>query len=687
MSQTQELSRRYLLKVVGGFGATFVLGGFATAACASTEATEHKSKVVFEPNAYIKIDPDGTVTVVIAKSDMGQGVRTSLAMLVAEDLDVDWQKVKVEQAPVDSQKFGRQGTGGSSSISGSHDQMRRMGASARWMLVSAAAKQWGVPAEECRTEMGKVIHKASGKSLAYGELTTQAATETVPTSITLKDPSEFKILGKGTSKLDNRDIVTGKAVYGLDAKIDGMAYVVIARPPRFGATVSSVDDSAAKQIPGVIDVHKMDKGIAVIAKNTWAAISGRDALKIEWTPGPNREVSSKTIFASLNGALTDHKPLPTTDKVVEAHYEMPFLAHATMEPMNAVADVRADRCILWAPTQVPDGALRVITQITQLPATSVEVHTTLLGGGFGRRLQTDFIAEAVQLSKDLKMPIQLIWSREDDMKNDFYRPACIHSFKGTLDTSGKPTGWSHQAIQAGWGGNAEFGKAGIPYRIPEASMRFGGVNTPIPVGPWRSVEHTLLNVASETFINEMAVAAGKDPFAFRQDLITNPRLKAVLELAAEKSGWGTPLPSGHGRGIACFSGYGTCVAHVVELEVAGSKIKLNRVVAVVDCGFAVNPKGVEAQIQGACVDGLSTALRAAITIENGAVLQNSWTDYRWMTMDAMPKLEVHMISGSKEMGGMGEPGYPSVPAAVANAVAAATGKKVRRFPIVISELV
>jgi isoquinoline 1-oxidoreductase beta subunit len=701
VSNRNDISRRALLKVMGGAGASLVIGIFPVVSCASPgksgvlepnglrpDATpSKKTGVVFEPSAFIKIDPDGSVTIVITRSDMGQGVRTSLAMLVAEELDVDWKMVKVLQAD-SSSKYGRQGTGGSSSITGLNHSLREAGAAARAMLVAAAATEWGVDPSTIKTESGNVIHAGSGKKIPYSDLTAAAATETLPTGggIQLKDPSEFKIIGKPTTRVDNHDVVTGKAIYGIDVKVPGMAYAVIARPPSFGGELESVDDAAAKRVPGVIDVQKFGSGVAVIATNTWAAISGRDALKLTWKPGPNSEVTSKSIRDSLVAAVTDHLPVPSGAKIVEATYDFPFLAHATMEPMNAVADVKGDQCTVWAPTQVPNGAQGAAADAAGVPRDNVTVNVTLLGGGFGRRLQTDFISEAAGLSKQTGKPIKLLWTREDDMQNDFYRPSSHHSFKGALDSSGTPLVWSHQAIQANGNSRAKFGGAGLPYKIDTARMLFGGVDVPVRIGPWRSVEHSLLNVANECFIDELARAAGKDPFEFRRDLISDDRLKAVLVTAAEKSGWDTPLPKGHGRGIACFSGYGSYVAHVVELSVENGQIKLRRVVAAVDCGLAINPKGVEAQIQGAITDGLSTALRAQITIDKGGVVQTSWPSFKWMTLDAMPVVEVHRVESPNSPGGMGESGYPSAPAAVANAIAAATGKKVRKFPIKLEEL-
>ena len=697
MSNRPDLSRRSFISVMGGVGASLLLGSFASVSCASTPgafaklpggASETAAKA-FSPNAFTLVDPDGWVTITICRSDMGQGVRTALAMLAADEMDADWTKVKVVQAGAgmpDSFAKG-QGTGGSSSITSMHTQMRQMGAATRLMLIGAAAKRWNVEPASIRTENGHVIG-ADGKSIPYGELTSAAATEPVPSNPTLKKPSEFKIVGQPRTRIDNPDVVTGRAKYGIDSKIDGMVYAVIARPPAFGGSLQSFDDTAARKISGVTDVRKFRNGVAVIGSHTWACLAGRDALKITWDPGPHQDLDSAAITAQLKSGIGDHKEIPAGLKTLEATFDLPFLAHATMEPMNALADVQGDKCRLWVATQVPDGAQQTAANVLHVVPDNVEVHVTLLGGGFGRRLETDFIAEAVLLSKELGKPVKLTWSREDDMKNDHYRPACHHSLRAAIDADGTPVGWSHQAVQAGGRpAGPDYSSAGLHYKVENAGLRFGGMKTGIPTGAWRSVENTLLNVVNECFFDELAHAAGKDPYEYRRDLIQDNRLKAVLDMAAKQSGWGTPLPAGHGRGIACFSGYGSYVAHVVELSIAGDKIKLHRVVGVVDCGQAINPKGVEAMMQGGIGDGLSTALRAEITIAKGGVVQNSWTDYQWMTMDAMPKVEIYRIESPNDPGGMGEPPYPSVAPAVANAVFAATGKRVRKFPLRVSELV
>lgn len=688
MNAKTEFSRRSALKLIGGVGASFALGSFACgspgAGLPVTAGASDKG-AAFVPNAFLKIDPDGTITVTVSKSDMGQGVRTAFAMLVAEELDADWSTVRVVQAPANSM-YGDQGTGGSSSIRDMHDQLRRVGAGARAMLVAAAAKEWGVDPATCTTANGKVLHAATGKATSYASLTTQAAAMTVPTDVKLKDQATYKIVGNPVSRIDNKAVATGKAIYGLDVRVEGMLYSVIARTPAFGASINSVDDSAARQVPDVVDVVRVSSGVAVVAKNTWAAMKGCKALKIDWNPGPNADLTTAKISANMKAAVIEHLPMPAGAKSVDATYEFPFLAHATMEPVNAVADVKDDSCTVWAGTQTPDGAQGQVANMLKLAPEKVTINVTLLGGGFGRRLANDYIADAVSVSKAIKKPVQVIWTREDDMQHDHYRPAGYHSCRGAV-AGGKVVAWSHQAIQATGGGGNKFDDPDIPYAIPGAKMMRGGARAGVPTGAWRSVEHTLQSVSNECFIDELAVAAGADPYEFRRSLIQDPRLRGVLELAAAKGDWGKPLPAGWGRGIACFEGYGSFAAHVVELSVEGGQIKLHRAVCAIDCGRAINPRGVEAIAQGGCSDGLATALRAAITIDKGGVVERSWPNYRWMTLDAMPVVEVHLVDSQEEPGGMGEPVYPSVPPAVANALFAATGKRVRKFPIKLNELV
>lgn len=683
MIESPALSRRSFLKVVGGVGTAFALGCYSV----SAEGNGTDGSAAFAPNAFLRVDPDGTVTVTVSKSDMGQGVRTTIAMIVAEELEADWSKVKVIQAAGDSAVFGGQGTGGSSTVRSMYQRMRQIGAGARMMLVQAAAQTWKVDASTCRAEAGKVINTANGKSLTYGELAGTAGTVSVPTDVPLKSKDQFKILGKATRRVDNRDVVTGKAQYAIDVRVDGMAYAVVSRRPAFGATVQSFDDAEARKVPGVQNVVKINSGVAVVASNTWAAIKGREALKVTWDPGPNTELSTATLRSDLKALIGAANEMPAGNKSIEAQFELPFLAHATMEPMNAVADVKDGQCTVWAGTQSPDGAQVQVARALGLTNDKVKVNTMLLGGGFGRRFNNDFLMEAVMISKAAGRPIKLLWTRDDDLGSDSFRPMSHHALKANLD-NGNPVGWSHQLINAGGrGSRGGYGRAGIPYAIPNSGMATGGAVSPIPTGPWRSVENSQINVVNECFVDELAVAAGKDPYEFRRGLINDDRLKRVLALAAEKGSWGKALPKGWGRGIACFTGYGSCAAHVVELEVKDEKIILHRVVIAVDPGTALNPLGVEAQMQGSCVDGLSTALHAAITIDKGKVVQESYFDYEWLHIDEMPRIEVHISESGGEPGGLGEVGYPSVMPAVANALFAATGKRVRKFPIVLSELV
>jgi len=686
------LSRRSFLGLVGGVGASFALGSFTTAACASPnghphgEAAANGKDAPFAPNAFLKIDPDGTCTVTVSKSDMGQGIRTTFAMLVAEELDADWSKVRVTQAPGDSATYGGEGTGGSSSTRSMHGKLRAIGASARAMLIAAAAKKWGVDPAACKTDAGKVIGP-SGQTLTYGQLTTLAQAIPVPTGVQQKDKSQFKIIGTPRSRLDNHDYATGKAMYAQDVHVEGAVHAVCLRAPAFRGSIAKVDDSAARKIPGVIDVIPLGDKIAVIATNTWSALKGRDALNATWN-NPTEDVSTATLHDALVKAVGDHLEMPAGAKVIEATFDLPYLAHATMEPLNAVADVREDRAEIWIGAQGPDSVQQDAAGATGLPIEKVVVHNMLLGGGFGRKGGGDFGGEAVDLSKRLKKPVKLLWTRQCDMQHDDYRPMSHHSLKAAVDAEGNPVGWSHQLMQAPGGRGRGFGGARVNIEIPNAGMKEGGVDTPVPTGAWRSVENTQINVVNECFVDELAHAAGKDPFEFRRDHMKDERLKKVLETAAEKASWGTPLPAGSGRGIACFNNYGSRIAHVVQVTVKGNDVKIDHCVAVVDVGTAVNPRGVEAQVQGAFMDGVATALKAGITIEKGGAVQSNWDTYPWARMaDAPAKMEVYVMDSGADFGGMGELGYPSSVPAIANAIFAATGKRVRKFPAKIEELV
>lgn len=699
MSFESSVSRRVVLKVAAGAGAGLVLGCYATpeSSIAITslktkkdDKTAKKAGGVFAPNAFLQVDPSGIVTVTITKSDMGQGVRTTLAMIVAEELDVDWNNVRVVQAPGNRDLYGGQGTGGSSSVRSMYKRLSELGASARAMLVSAAAKQWNVDPATCKTEAGHVI--CGDKKLSFGDLAPNAAALPISegNGAKPKDVKDYRIIGKPTPRVDNHDVVTGKAMFGLDAHIDGIKYAVIARPSAFGGSAKSFDDSDAKKVPGFIKATKVGSGVAVVADNTWAAIEARKALKVEWDMGPNASVQNDQIRKDLKELVGDHPAAPSgVAKTVEASLDLPYLAHATMEPMNCVANYKIDSITIFVGTQGPDSAQQAIANQFKMDPSKVAVNVMLLGGGFGRRSSTEFVSEAVAISKDNGTPIKLLWTRDDDMRHDHYRPASHHAFKGGLDASGKPIYWSHQMVDAGGGrrranggGMGKPDDAGIPYSFENATMSYGAIAAPVPLGAWRSVEHTQTILANEIFIDQMATAAGKDPVEFRMDLIKNDRLKNVLKMAAEKGDWGKALPKGSGRGIACFDGYGSVIAHVAEVSVSPKgEVKVTRLTAVVDCGLAINPRGVEAQIQGASVDAMSTTLKAGITIKDGGVVQTGFYDYPWCQIKDMPHMDVTVLATGGSPGGMGEVGYPSVSPAILNAIFAATGKRISSLPV------
>ncbi len=647
----------------------------------------------FAPNAFLRIGPDGIITVTVHRSEMGQGVRTALPMIVAEELEADWSSIRVEQALAD-RVYGDQVTGGSTSIVESYTPLRRAGATAREMLIAAAAQVWGVEKKTCYAENGAVVHQPSGRRLTYGELAGIAATLPTPpsTEIALKDPKDFHIIGTRVGRVDNPQIVSGSAVYGLDVQVPGMLYAVVARPPAFGARLTSYDAAQAEAVTGVRHVVPVDSGIAVVADDTWAAVQGRAALEIAWDTGPNAGLSSADIRASFAEmiASADKRDVPDAAQTLEAIYEVPFLAHAPMEPVNCLADVRADSCEVWAPTQNPELAKRVARSLSRLPDEAVTVHVSLIGGGFGRRLEADYVAEAVRISQKVGAPVKVMWTREDDIRHDFYRPASYHWLKAGLDEQGWPVAWRHYIAAPGITGDLPAGGQAIvqgasdlPYRILDLAVRPLVADIPVPTGYWRAVFNTQNAFANECFVDELAAAGGRDPYELRMALLTEPRLKAVLELAATKAGWGEPLPAGWGRGIACHATWGSIhVAQVAEVSVADDgAVRVHRVVCAVDCGLVLNPDGVEAQMEGGIVFGLSAALKGEITIENGGVQQGNFHDYPVLRMDEMPVIETYIIQGRDRPNGTGEGGPPPIAPAVANAVFAATGKRIRRLPL------
>jgi isoquinoline 1-oxidoreductase beta subunit len=611
-----------------------------------------------EPSIYVTLDNRGGLTVKAFRSEMGQGIRTAIAMILAEELDADWGAVRIEQVGANP-AYGNQVTGGSVSVSGSYAILRRAGAAARQVLVAAAAQQWGVEVQACRTEKGWVIHPDGSRRLAYGELV-EAAMQlpvTRPGDVSLKAPQDFRIINTPRTLYDAARIVQGSAVYGLDVRLPGMVYAAVARCPVFEGKVAGFDATKAKAVAGVRHVIQIESGVAVVAESTWAAMQGRGALDITWDEGQYAGWSSASIRDILLKLAPQMGAAAADKKVLEAAYDIPYLAHATMEPMNCVADVRADRCEVWAPTQNPQQAKRTAQSITRLPADAVAVHVPLLGGGFGRRHQPDFVAEAVQISKSVGAPVQVVWTRADDLQHDFYHPLSYNYVKTELDDAGRPTT--------------------MP-RVQSHPMTIG-----VPTGAWRSVENFTEAFARESFLDEIAAASRLDPYQLRLALLSEPG-RRVLQLAATQAGWGTPLPDRQGRGIAYYATFGvTHVAQVAEVSVAeDGTVRVNRVVCAVDCGTVINPDTVVAQMEGGIVFGLTAALKAEITIEKGRTQQSNFNDYPLLAMDEMPVVEVHIVPGDgRSPTGIGEMGVPPIAPAVANAVFAATGVRVRHLPI------
>ena len=664
----------------------------------------------FAPSAWIRIATDGVITVIVDRSEMGQGVDTALPMLVAEELDADWKTIRFEHAPVNpayvNPLIGMQATGGSTSVRASWKPFRTAGAAAREMLVSAAAVRWSVTPGSCTTKDGEVIHGATGHRLGYGELAAAAATLPTPSNPRLKDATDFRIIGTPVKRLDTPAKVNGSAVFGIDVKVPGMLVAVVARAPAFGATLARHDPSKALAVPGVRHVVPIASGVAVVGDGYWAALSGRRALSTTWNRGANAENSTARISRLLRdaaerpGAVARHDgegaaALAHAARRIDAVYEVPLLAHATMEPMNCTADVRADACEIWAPTQWQDQARAVAARITGLPSSRITVHTTFLGGGFGRKFEPDAVAEAVETSKRVSAPVKIIFSREDDVQHDFYRTAAYNRLRAGLDADGWPTVWTNKIVSAstfqrifpslvknGLDPDAVEGAANLPYAIPNLHVESVLQDFGVPVGFWRSVGNSQNAFVTECFVDELAAATHKDPLVFRRRLLGgSPRHIAVLDLATAKAGWSRPLPHGRYRGLAVHASFGSYVAQVAEVSLEDDGPHVHRVVCAVDCGQVVNPDTVEAQMESGIVFGLTAALNGRIDIENGGVKQSNFHDYRMLRMREMPAIEVYIVPSVESPGGVGEPGTPPIAPAVANGVRAATGRPVRSLPI------
>jgi isoquinoline 1-oxidoreductase beta subunit len=678
-----DASRRSFLKLTAAGG---LLVGFHL-----PEA--HAAAAPFSPNAWIELTPDDRVTLMFASSEMGQGSMTAIPMLLAEELEADWSKVRVAPAPVhpdfNNPITKQQMTGGSTAVRGYWEPLRRVGATTRELLIAAAAQTWNVPAGQCHARNSEVLHRASGRRLRYSALLARAAALTPPADVRLKEPKDYRLIGKPTARLDTPEKLNGRAVFGCDVRVPGMLTAVIARCPVPGGRAKSFDAAAARAVPGVRQVVEITAGIAVVADHYWAAERGREKLAVRWDEGKLATLDSSAIGARLRAATeragkVEHdkgdalQVLAGAARVVEALYETPCVAHQCMEPMNCTAQVRADRCDVWVPTQAQTSAQRVAAEITGLPTSAVHIHTTYLGGGFGRRLAQDFVTEAVALSKKLGTPVQVLWSRADDTRHSPYRPANTTRLRAALDANGKPQAW-HQRVA---GPRRALGGIDIPYTLPNLRLELAEEDPGVPSGAWRSVGASQNGFVVEGFIDELAHAAGQDPLAFRLHLLKDsPRHAAALKLAADKAGWGRKLPPGQGRGLAVYHSYAGWVAHVVEVVIVNNAIRVSRVVSAVDCGLAVNPAGVVAQNESAVIFALSAALHGEITLKDGRVQQGNFNDQPLLRIDETPRIETHIVKNAEPPGGVGEPGVPPLAPALANAVYAATGRRLRRLPL------
>ena len=718
MSAPAMVGRREFIKTGAAIGGGLLVSLYVPLAddSGSALAAEDKGAAV---NAFVRIGTDESVTVIAAHSEMGQGVYTSLPMLLNEELQADWSKVRVEAAPVDKAYnhpvFGMQMTGGSTTSPAEWERYRKMGATARVMLIESAAAKWRVEASSCKVEKGVVIHMATGKRASYGSLASAAAKLTPPADVPLKNPKDFTLVGKPTRRLDTPSKTNGTAQFGLDVIIPGMLTAVVARPPVFGGKVAKLDVSAALKVPGVKAVEQVPSGVAVIATHFWPAKLGREKLVIDWDLGPNAGLSTEKMLRDF--AETAMKPgaiakktgdpeaaLKTSAKTVTAEYDVPYLAHAMMEPLNCVVDLKADSCEIWTGTQFETVDRASGAQAAGLPPEKVQIHTTLLGGGFGRRANpnSDFVVEAVHVAKVAKAPVKVVWTREDDLRGGWYRPVWHDRFVAGLDANGDPIAWTHTivgqsimqgtlfesfGIKDGIDSASVEGAADLLYGMPNLQVDLHTPKIGVPVQWWRSVGHSHTGFSVEAFFDEVAHAGGKDPYELRRKLLANqPRMKAVLELAAEKGNWGSKLPPGVGRGIATHFSFDSYVAQVVEASVEKGAVRVHRVVCAVDCGLVINPDTVRAQMEGGIIFGLTAALKTEITLKDGRVEQGNFHDYQMLRIFESPEIEVHIVPSGENPTGVGEPGVPPVAPALANALFAATGKRLRRLPIRASDL-
>jgi isoquinoline 1-oxidoreductase beta subunit len=665
----------------------------------------------FKPHAFLEIATDDTVTVWVGQTELGQGTHTGIAMILADELGADWQRVQVKQAlagkPFNDPFYNMQFTGGSTSLRHRWGLFRNVAAAAREMLIQAAAREWGAKSADCRAENSKVLH-ADGRSMSFGQLCRKAAALPVPEKPSLKDAKDYRIIGSKKARLDIPDKVAGRTQFGIDLKVPDMITAAVARPPVYGAKPLSFDEKAAKAVPGMLSVVPLEDKVAVCAKTTYAALQGRDALNIKWSGGSHPDVNDESLdkwyaeHLAEAGVIAEakgdaKKTLNQASKTLEAQYKFPYIAHATLEPMNCTAHVEKGRVRVWAPTQGQTMTLMTAAKITGLPPEKIEVMTTYCGGGFGRRNEVSVVIDAVSLSMQMKRPVKVIWTREDDFKNGFYRPASLSHVMAGLDSSGNLMAWIHkiatpsimsrvfpQAVQNGLDSTSVEGVNNMDYELPNRLVEYVMVDLPIPVGFWRSVGNTFNPFAVETFIDELAAAAGKDPVDFRLSLLPKgSRPYRTLQLLAEKSGWGGPVPAGRSRGIALRSCFGSTAGHVAEISVNQNTgaVTVHKVICAVDCGPAVYPDAITAQMEGGVVMALSVAFYERIRFADGGVKTANFDEYRLMTMAEVPEIEVHIAKSRHKIGGIGELGIPTVAPAVANAIASAVGVRLRELPI------
>jgi isoquinoline 1-oxidoreductase subunit beta len=717
MSAMQQVKRRDFLKSAAALGGGLVISFHVPSLAGAQEGAVPKLKP-FPPNAFVRIGADDSVTVIVNHSEMGQGVYTSLPMLLAEELEADWKKIRVEFAPVDAvynhTVYGIQMTGGSSTDSSEWVRYRMAGAMARQMLIGAAAQQWKVDVASCRAQQGFVMHDASGRRASFGSLALAAAQLPAPENVALKDAKDFKIIGKATRRLDTPAKTNGTAEFGLDVRRPGMLTALVLRSPVYGGKVRSFNADKAKAVAGVKDVVQVPSGIAVVANGFWPAKVGREKLEVEWDEGANASLSTAGMraqyaaLAKTPGTTAKHLgdpagALASAAKTITAEYEVPYLAHAMMEPLNCVVDLHEDRCEIWTGTQYQTVDRMQAAKTAGLPPEKVEIHTTFLGGGFGRRANpaSDYVIEAVEVAKAVrtaKVPVRVVWTREDDIRGLWYRPMWHDRFVAGFDAGGNPTAWTHTivgqsimagtpfaalTIQNGVDSTSVEGAADLHYGIPNVHVDLHTPTNGVPVQWWRSVGHSHNGFSVEGFFDEVAHAAGKDPVELRRALLTNePRMRGVVELVAEKSGWGSPVPAGRARGIATHFSFDTYVAQVAEVSVEkDGTVHVHRITCAVDCGRVINPDTVIAQMEGGIIFGLTAALKTEITLDAGKVQQRNFHDYQMLRMFESPVIDVHIVSSMAPPTGVGEPSVPPVAAALANAIFAATGKRVRRLPI------